>query len=138
MRSLHMPNPEPYDVFLTFESVDEIPKWNESYLAVLSFGLICYAAQGCSILIFESVDEMPKCDYSNESYWAGFFYGAICISFFLTWKILRKSSYYDLEGKKKVNWNVRIARLGPMCHNGIFVLLGIRCYLSKPFTLYIV
>ena len=40
-----------YKVVLTFESVDEILKCdlsNESYRAVLSCGVVCYATQGGS------------------------------------------------------------------------------------------
>ena len=40
-----------YKVVLTFESVDEILKCdhsNESYCAVLSRGVVCYAVQGGS------------------------------------------------------------------------------------------
>ena len=40
-----------YKVILTFESLDEILKCdhsNESYLAVLSCGAVCYAVQGDS------------------------------------------------------------------------------------------
>jgi len=60
---------------LTFESVNEILKWdhsNESYWAVLPTGAVHYAAQG------DSVDKILTRDYSNESYWAVFSCGAVC------------------------------------------------------------
>ena len=58
-----------YKVILTFESVDEVLKCdhsNESYCAVLSCGVVCYAVQGDSS--FESVNEILKSDHTNESY----------------------------------------------------------------------
>ena len=55
-----------YEVALSFESVDKIPKYdhsNESYWAVLSCGTVYYAVQGGSknVLSFESVDEILWC-----------------------------------------------------------------------------
>ena len=58
-----------YKVVLTFESVDEILKYdnsNESYRAVLSCGLFIMLYK--VVLTFESVDEILKCDHSNGSY----------------------------------------------------------------------
>ena len=60
-----------YKVALTFESLDEIIKCDnssESYWGVLFCGTVYYAVQYCSN--FESVDEILTCDHSNESYWA--------------------------------------------------------------------
>ena len=60
-----------YKVFLTFESVEEIPKCyhsNEIHWAVPSCSTVYYAVQGGSN--FWSVDEILECDHSNESYWA--------------------------------------------------------------------
>ena len=58
-----------YKVVLTFESVDEILKYdysNESYWAVLSCDTVYFAVQSGSN--FESVDKILKCHDSNESY----------------------------------------------------------------------
>ena len=60
-----------YKVALTFESLDEIIKCdnsNESYWRVLSCGTVYYAVQRGSN--FESVDEILECGHLNESYWA--------------------------------------------------------------------
>ena len=57
-----------YKVVLTFKSVDEILKCdqsNESYWKVQV------------VLTFESVDEILKCDDSNESFLAVLFFGAV-------------------------------------------------------------
>ena len=68
-----------YKVVLTFESVDEILKYdhsNESYSVVLSCGTVYYPVQGGSTTV-ESVDEILKCDHSNESYSAVLFCGTV-------------------------------------------------------------
>ena len=61
-----------YKVVLTFESSDEILKYdhsNDSYWALLSSGAVYYAIQPYKVVpTFESLDKIPKCDHSNESY----------------------------------------------------------------------
>ena len=58
-----------YEVVLTFESVDEMLKYDiqmkaiEQYFTVVLF-IILYKV----VLTFESVDEILKCDHSNKSY----------------------------------------------------------------------
>ena len=58
-----------YKVVLTFESADEILKFNiqmkatEQYFPVVLF-IMLYKV----VLTFESVDEILWCDHSNESY----------------------------------------------------------------------
>ena len=59
----------PYEVVLTFESVDEILKCdhsNESYPAVLSCGVVSIMLNEV-VLTFESVDKILKFDHSSES-----------------------------------------------------------------------
>ena len=56
-----------YKVVLTFESVDEILKYdrsNESYWALLSSGAVYHAVQGGSNFGL-SLPKILKCDHSN-------------------------------------------------------------------------
>ena len=71
-----------YKVVLTFESADEIFKYdhsNEGYWAVLSCGAVYYAVQGGSA--FESADDILTWDPPNESYLTALSCGAVyCVS----------------------------------------------------------
>ena len=67
-----------YKVVLTFESMGEILKFdqsNESYWAILSCGAVYYPVQGASNL--ESVDEILKCGHANKHYWTVLSSGAV-------------------------------------------------------------
>ena len=58
-----------YKVVLTFESVDEILKCDQSMKAAEQyFPVVLFIMLYKLVLPFESVDEILKCDHFSESY----------------------------------------------------------------------
>ena len=98
-----------YKVIQTFETVGEILKCdhsNESYWAVLSFGVVYYAV--FVIQIFGSVGEILKCDHSNESYLNTFL--SYCLFFFIL--TIVNSLYLEWDGQYPRNSPLKVSPFG--------------------------